>query len=276
VPWFPDFANAAALARREQVRSGMVDPVSQYLAALQEGSSRELEIAWPGHLVVHDPRAGAVTGHRALREFVRTNRQWLEGRGATVARRNATTQNGCSVVELLVDLTLSDGDRTTWPVAVVAESRDPSAVEFRTYCTQLPVDGRRHLRGPLLEPDGSRADDVVGNHLTALADGDVDAIVGTFAPHGYLQESIAPRCVHSGAAELRTYYSSQVSLGRGARLVPCRLTDDLTCCAVEYTCTSWGGSEVPPQAGLAVYERGAGGLIAAVRCYDDIVQPTGT
>jgi hypothetical protein len=44
-------------------------------------------------------------------------------------------------------------------VAVVAESSDDLSMVFRTYCSQWPVDGRRHLRPPILGvyergPDG--------------------------------------------------------------------------------------------------------------------------
>jgi hypothetical protein len=35
----------------------------------------------------------------------------------------------------------------------------------------------------------------------------------------------------------------------------------------------WGGHELPPQAGFAVYERGTGGLLAAARVYDDVDAP---
>ena len=63
--------------------------------------------------------------------------------------------------------------------------------------------------------------------------------------------------------------ASTLSLG-GVGLQPCAETDDGQRCAVEYTCVRWGGRDLPPQAGLGVYERGADGLLAAVRLYDDI------
>ena len=53
------------------------------------------------------------------------------------------------------------------------------------------------------------------------------------------------------------------------------VTDDGVRCALEYNLVRWGSHDLPPQAGLAVYERGAGGLLAAVRIYDDVEAPTG-
>jgi hypothetical protein len=53
------------------------------------------------------------------------------------------------------------------------------------------------------------------------------------------------------------------------------VTDDGVRCAVEYNCVRWGIHDLPAQAGLGVYERGADGLLAAVRAYDDVEPPAG-
>jgi hypothetical protein len=42
---------------------------------------------------------------------------------------------------------------------------------------------------------------------------------------------------------------------------------------VEFNCARWGTHELPPQAGIGVYERDPDGLLAAVRVYDDIESP---
>jgi hypothetical protein len=51
------------------------------------------------------------------------------------------------------------------------------------------------------------------------------------------------------------------------------VTDDGVRCALEYNCVRWGSHDLPPQAGLGVYERGQDGLLAAVRVYDDVEPP---
>jgi|SRR5690242_1622567 len=262
MPWFPDFVGAVELARR-QTRD--VDPVGVYLDALSSGDDRALRGSWPGEVVVFDPRAGEVRGHHALRRFVRRNQEWLAQRRARVERVAATRVDGRAVVELLAHLTEA-GRETAWPVAVVAQSPDDRSVVFRTYCSQLPVDRRRHVRPPILPPADAQPGDVVGRHLAALHDGDTEAVVGTFAPAGYVREPVEAR-EHRGDAELRAYYG-RTSGGVGLR--HCAVTDDRTRCALECTCVSWGGRPVPPQAGLGVFERGPDGLLAAVRLYDDI------
>jgi hypothetical protein len=44
-------------------------------------------------------------------------------------------------------------------------------------------------------------------------------------------------------------------------------------CAIEYNCVRWGVTDILPQAGLAVYERGSSGLLAAARICDDVEPP---
>jgi hypothetical protein len=155
------------------------------------------------------------------------------------------------VVELLAHLA-HDGAELAWPVTVVAESPDDWSVVFRIYCSQWPVDGRRHLRPPILTPGDARPRDVVGRYQAALDAGDTEAIVQTFIPNGYFREPIGPHYVHRGAPELRSYFSSCFSAGGGIGLQHCAMTDDGVRCAVEYNCVRWGRHDLPPQAGICV------------------------
>jgi len=272
MPWFPDFANAAELARREFRKAGQADPAGQYFAALDDGDAHALETVWPGEVVVHDPRAGVVRGHRKLRRFVHENHIWLAERRARIETQAATCVGGRAVVELLAHLD-HDGQEVAWPVAVVAESPDERSVVFRTYCSQVPVDGRRHLRPSILEPRGDAPRDVVGRYHAALDAGDLEAIVSTFSANGYLREPIGTHAAHRGARELRSFFAASFSTGGGVGVQPCAVTDDGVRCAVEYNCVRSGDRELAPQAGIGVYERDPDGLLAAVRVYDDIEPP---
>jgi ketosteroid isomerase-like protein len=273
MPWFPDFASAMELARMQTRVAGQADPVGQYLTALNTGDTHALETVWPGEVVVYDPRAGEIRGHKQLRQFVLRNQAWLAERHARIETVAATCGPGRAVVELLAHLA-GDGREFAWPVAVVAESRGDRSVVFRTYCSQWPVDGRRHLRPPILEPGAARPGDVVGRYQAALEAGDTEAIVSTFAPDGYFRESIGPHSTHRGTRELRSFFTGWFGAG-GVGLQHCAVTDDGVRCALEYNCVRWGGDELPPQAGLGVYERGPDGLLAAARVYDDIQAPVG-
>jgi ketosteroid isomerase-like protein len=272
MPWFPDFANAAELARRQTRAVGLADPVGEYLTALNEGDTRILEAVWPGEVVIYDPRAGEVRGHKQVRRFIARNQSWLAGLHARTETVAATCSAGRAVVELLARLD-HDGGELTWPVAVVAESTDDRSVVFRTYCSQWPVDEQRHVRPPILKPGDARPGDVVGRYQAALEAGDAEAVVGTFAADGYFRGSFGPRSTHRGSDELRSFFTWCFSADGGIGLQNCAVTDDGVRCVVEYNCVRWGRHDLPPQAGLGVYERGPDGLLAAARVYDDIQAP---
>jgi ketosteroid isomerase-like protein len=272
MPWFPEFASAAELAREEVRADGRADPVGEFLAALREGDPRILEAVWPGEVVIYDPRAGEVRGHKQVRAFIGRNLSWLAGLHARAETVAATRSPGRAVVELLARLD-HGGRELTWPVAVVAESADERSVVFRTYCSQWPVDERRHLRPPVLGPGNVRAGDVVDRYLTALAAGDAEAVAGTFAPDGYFRTPFGRSYARSDVDELLSFFARCFGAGGGMVLQQCAVTDDGVRCAVEYNCVRWGIHDLPPQAGLGVYERGSDGLLTAARVYDDVEAP---
>jgi len=156
---------------------------------------------------------------------------------------------------------------------VVAESPDDQSVVFRTYCSQWPLDEKRPVRPPILASGPADAPDIVGQYQAALAAGDTEAVVSTFASDGYFRGPFGPRHAHRGTAELRSFYTRCFSAGGGIGLERCAVTDDGVRCAVEYNCVRWGSRDLPPQAGIGVWERGPDGLLAAVRVYDDVEAP---
>jgi hypothetical protein len=274
MPWFPDFVNAVQLARRHTRDAGLADPVTQYFAALELGDVRALETTWPGTVVVHDPRAGRVTGHHDLVRFVRTNQKWLASLDVRVETLASTRGDQRAVVELLAHV--KDGSRSVgWPVAVVAEWSDDASVEFRTYCSQWPVDHAAHVRAAILDPHDVPLPPVVDRLLAALRTGEADVAVRCFEPHGSLREAVPELDVPRGPDGLRAHFSTMLGAG-GIDLLPCAVTDDGTCCAVELNCVRWGGHDLVPQAGLAVHERGPDGLLVEVRRYDDFTAPRGS
>jgi ketosteroid isomerase-like protein len=275
MPWFQDFVGAAELVRAQNRAAGQDDPVGQYVAALGRGDVHTLQTAWPGEMVVYDPRFGEVRGHRQLRQFLRYSKSWWAEHGMTrVEHVAATVTRDRAVVELVAHLA-PDGRELAWPVAVVAESPDDLSVVFRTYFSLRSVDGQPHVRAAILAPGPADPGDVVGRYQAALADGDAAAVVATFEPDGYYREPGGASVVHRGAGELGSFFTTSFSAGGGIGLQDCAVTDDGVRCAVEYNCVRWGAHDLPPQAGIGVFERGPDGLLAAARVYDDVVPPTG-
>ncbi|MGH3408823.1 MAG: nuclear transport factor 2 family protein, partial [Streptosporangiaceae bacterium] len=183
----------------------------------------------------------------------------------------STVVGGCAVVELLAHLQ-QDGREMAWPVAVVAESPDDWSVVFRAYCSQWPIFGRHYVRAPILKPQPGTAGDVVGRYQAGVAAGDADAVVSAFEPDGYFRGATGPDDMHRGQSALRSYFTRRLSAG-GIGVQDCAVTDDGTRCAVEYNIVRWGEHDLPAQAGIAVFERGPGGLLAAARIYDDVQPP---
>jgi hypothetical protein len=252
--------------------AGLADPVGQYFAALSKGDTHVLETVWPGEVVIYDPHAGEVRGHKQVRQFIGRNLSWLAGLHARTETVASTCAGGRAVVELLAHMD-HDGGKLAWPVAVVAESPDDLSVVFRTYCSQWPLGGRRHVRPPILKPRPAHPGDVVARYQAALAAGDTEAIVSTFAPDGYFRGPFGPQYSHHGTAELRSFFTQCFSAGGGIGLEQCAVTDDGVRCALEYNCVRWGSHDLLPQAGLGVYERGPDGLLVAARSYDDVEAP---
>lgn len=123
-------------------------------------------------------------------------------------------------------------------------------------------------RDPDLRPEG-----IVGEHQRALAAGDVDAVVATFEPDGCAREPAGGDFAHRGPAALRAFYARLLG-GGGLALEHCALVHDGRSCALEYNIVGRGSTEVPPEAGVAVYVQGETGRIADVRLYDDAETPS--
>src|SRR6476619_1881358 len=189
MPWFPDFVNAAELARRQARAAVQADPVGQYIAALDRGETGPLETGWPDHVTVYDPRAGEVKGHRDLRHFVRESQDLLAARHVRTETVASTVAGDRAVVELMAHVTV-DGREQPWPAAIVADSGGDQSITFRTYLSLWVFDGQHHRRSPILRPGTALAAQpggIIGRYQAALAAGDTDAIVATFSPDGYLQ-----------------------------------------------------------------------------------------
>ena len=276
MPWAPELFSAPVLARLEERRNERLETVP-FFDGLLTGEIDALIGSFAGEPEVHHPVRGRVRGREAFVRFVTEMTTWMADRNVTpedVDDVIRTPQGGVGEFVLHLD---GDAGRIELPVAVAApRDRDARIVELRMYFSGWPLAGGHRARPPLLQPNSDlREPDVVGDYQRALAAGDVDAVVATFEPDGYFREPAGGAYTHRGTDELRALYELFFSNGGGIPLEHCAVTDDGRACALEYNVVAWGRTELPPEAGIAVYVRGDSGKLAAARIYDDVDPPLG-
>jgi hypothetical protein len=270
----PELFSAPALAKFYDKRRRDELEAVPYFDGLMAGEPDALVESFAAEPELYDPVRGRVKGTRAFEAFVSDMNAWI-------ARRNVTVENVAHVVtgrrgfeEVVLHLDGETG-RVDLPLAIVADREDDGHIdELRIYFSTWALTRRHVSRPPLLQPDPElHAPDIVSEYQEALAAGDVDAIVATFEPQGYAREPAGGQYLHRGPDDLRSFYQVLFSNDGGIPLEHCALIDGKGVCALEYNVVRWGQTELPPQAGVAVYVRGQSGKMAAARIYDDVDPP---
>ncbi len=272
MPWAPELFSAPVLARvQEEQREA---PIVPYYAGLLTGETDALIGSFTGEPEVHDPVRGRVKGARAFAAYVTDMNQWLKERNVSIQDVDRVITSGRSIEEYRLQFG-GEAARIDVPVAITADKTDGRIDELRVYHATWGLTGHHANRPPLLQSDPELTEpDVVGEYQRALAAGDIDAIVAAFEPDGYAREPAGDQYLHRGSDGLRAFYEHLFSNGGGIPLEHCRVVDDERACALEYNVRRWGKTELPPQAGVAVYVRGESGKLAAARIYDDVDPPS--
>jgi hypothetical protein len=250
-----------------------MNPASTFLDALARGFTSEVAEHLADEAVIDDPRAGTVTGSEPIHRWLVDEHAWLASLAARVEPVRVTRAGARCAVEWLAHVSAPGGEQL--PVAAVIELEPHGLLRaVRLYHSFWPVEKRHRLRGRVLPARHDLAlAPPVGAYQAALAAGDVEAVLACFEPDAYAREPAGEPWVHRGQDGLRALYASFFANGGGIPLEHGGAVDDGVACAVEYTAVRWGRTELPPQAGVAVYVRGASGLLAGARIYDDVEPP---
>ncbi len=275
MPWMPEvFTAPIAEAGRTQEAARTNDAVAYYEGIMAEEPDALIR-SFAGRPVLDDPRVGYVEGVREFRAFVSGTVDWWHERDAVVENVALTRTPTRTLEEVVLHLLAADGRRVELPVAIVTDRNpDRTLKAIRVYHSMWPLTGGHRVREPLLPHDPNIVvPDVVGEYQRALAAGDLEAVLATYEDDAYAREPSGGEYVYRGKEKLREVYTAQFANGGGIPLEHCTVTDDGVRCAVEYNCVRWGVTEIPPQAGVAVYERGASGRLAGGRIYDDVEPP---
>jgi hypothetical protein len=237
---------------------------------LLAGDTTSLRGVFAGQPTVDDPVGGQVRGSPAFEQFVAERGGWLRTSGAKLSPLRTTRGQHRALVEAV--LHLAEGGRAIeLPIAVVGDRVADGRVQgLRVYHSLWPLLGHHRVRPPLLPPDpAAHVTGIVADYQRALASGDLEAIVATFELDGYFREPSGGPYIHRGHTELRKFLAAILAAG-GIGLEHATVTDDGTVTAIEFNAVSFGSRRITPQAGLAIYERGPSGRLAAARIYDDV------
>jgi hypothetical protein len=200
--WMPEvFTVPIAEARREQDAASANDTVPYY-EGIMANQPEALVRSFAGEPRVNDPRVGHVEGTRELHAFVNGTANWLREREAVVENVALTLTATRTVEEVVLHLLSEQGTRVELPVAVASDRNpDRTLKAIRVYHSMWPLTGRHTLRPPLLPEDPSlHAKGTSGDYQRALAEGDLEGIVGTFEPEGYAREPSGGAYLRRGAA----------------------------------------------------------------------------
>jgi hypothetical protein len=275
MPWMPEVFTAPIA---ETLRASANDAVPYYEGIMADQPEALVGSFAAQQPVLDDPRSGHLEGTAAFVSFVADQVAWLRERDAVVENVALTRTPTRTVEEVVLRLLADDeGDRRVeLPVAVVGDRNpDRTLKAIRVYHSMWPLTGGHRVREPLLPRDPNLVvPDVVGEYQRALAAGDLEAVLGTYEEDAYAREPSGGEYVYRGKEKLREVYSAQFANGGGIPLEHCTVTDDGVRCAIEFNSVRWGVTEIPPQAGVAVYERGSSGRLAGGRIYDDVEPPS--
>jgi hypothetical protein len=274
MPWLPELFSAPVLTRLQEKWQRDTLEAVPYFDGFVAGELDALLGSFGGDPELHHPTRGRIKCVRAFEAFYTETNAWLADRNVSVEDIEYVITEPRGFEEVVLHLEGETG-RLQLPVAIVADHRSDGRIdELRIYFSSWPLTGSHANRPPLLQHDAElRASDVVAEYQSALAVGDVEAIVATFEPDGYAREPAGGEYVHRGREGVRAFYEHLFSNDGGIPLEHCALVDDGRACALEYNVVSWGKTELPPQAGVAVYVRGQSGKLAAARIYDDCDPP---
>lgn len=246
-----------------------------YLHTLVHESDTSLLTLLGENAAIEDPRKGRISGDNAILQFAHDTKTWLEYRKPRVQHLRTTATEHRVCCESMLHMQ-SQGESLSLPVGtVVSVNPDNGAAEVHVYYTLWPFN-RHHSVRPALFPADSAPEaehsGIILKYFQGLIEGDLDKVLKCFEADIYFREASGPPYVHWGHAPIAEYFKGL--FGHGAPMLKDEtITDDGQCVVMEFTVFGWNGVTRKPEnyeAGLAVYERSRGGLMSAIRIYDDV------
>jgi hypothetical protein len=244
-----------------------------YYDTLLAGDSDSLQRLLTGEPHINTPLHGEIKGPAALSQFVPEQQAWLKQREAHSELINAIVSDQRIVIELVLYMK-QQARVIDLPVALAADRDGERLSEIHVYHSTWPLSGDHIVRAPIVRPAAEKLEEpaVVKAYMAAIQKPDRELVLSLFVKDCYVRKPSGSRYKHARAEGLRNFYGAALNAG-GVVLHHCTAAFDGHAFAVEYICDEWANVELPPHAGLAVYELAGPDKLQAARIYNDVLPP---
>jgi len=246
--------------------------IKEYFTVLKREDIDDLSSVLNEECKLYTPLEGEIKGRNNIKKYIIYQKDWLNLKKAKVDVINMIDNNNRIVIEFVIFFNKQDKP-IELPVVAVLDIDNSSINSIRIYHSTWPLTGKHTVIKPILETEENLDEpDIISMYMQGIKNADKEFVLSLFEEKAYVQEPSGSKFRHQGKAEREKFYSFTLDKG-GVPLKHCAATFDGKHFAVEYVFDEWGDKKFEPQAGIAIYEIGESGKIAAVRIYDDASPP---
>ena len=246
--------------------------IKEYFTILKKEDIESLSSILDDNSIMYTPLDGKIIGRDNIKKYILRQKEWLNTKKAKVEVINSIDITNRIIIEFIIYLNKDDKE-IELPIVAVLDIENYFISSIRIYHSTWPLTGKHIVIKPILEPEDHLDEpDIISLYMEGIKNADKEFVLSLFEDKAYIQEPSGSKFRHYGKAGREKFYSYALDKG-GVPLKHCTATFDGKHFAVEYVFDEWGDNKFEPQAGIAIYEIGESGKIAAVRIYDDASPP---
>ena len=246
--------------------------IKKYFTILTKEDIDNLSSILSNKCIMYTPLEGKIFGRDNIKKYFIQQKEWLNTKKAKVDIINTIDINHRIVIEFVIFFN-KQNQSIELPIVAVLDIENNSISSIRIYHSSWPLTAEHIVIKPILEPEENLDEpDIISLYMQGIKNADKEFVLSLFEEKAYVQEPSGSKFRHQGKTGREKFYSFALDKG-GVPLKHCTATFDGKHFAVEYVFDEWGDKKFEPQAGIAIYEIGESGKIAAVRIYDDASPP---
>jgi hypothetical protein len=244
----------------------------EYFTILKKEDIDNISSVLNNDCILYTPLNGKISGRKKIKNYFIKQKIWLNIKKAKIDMINTIDINKRIIIEFVIFYNKGI-EVIELPIVAVLDIDNNSIISIRIYHSTWPINKSHSVIKPILEPEHDLDEpDIIKLYMQGIKNADKEFVLSLFEERAYIQEPSGSKFIHKGKTGLEKFYSNALDKG-GVNLKHCTATFDGRHFAVEYVFDEWGNKKFEPQAGIAIYEIGETGKIAAVRIYDDATPP---